>query len=369
MIANDIFDRLRRATDKVSRMDIDYELEEGSRSRLHDNVGASVVDDLATMLRTNPEFRKWYVGLQDAERRETDIDKKRRLELMLMYPFKYYQSTVKGKVKSDWEGRSGTSRDSSFDPSKHGEFENDVHYSDLGHGNLSSQYLSDRQREEIFRNKTPGSSAYKYTLESTGKYGTAHEQNPADNVMTSQFITKLIREVNKHYDKKIMTVLCALMLRWGINIPTYINRRDVPKVWWEMVSYAHKNGGIYNSTKNLRSFLSNFGVKDFRESSFQMRELRNIMMRITDSKSVDEVFRTLTSPQANNNYGDAGKAKNYFDIDVTARRFGELNESLKSLEDILESVFKSSFSESPDTDLERLVGTLLVNLPVLEEIQ
>lgn len=346
-LARDIFNRLKSATDKASNIVLNETSFGGSRTRMDDNVGGNVVDDLATMLKTNPAFKSWYLGLQKRERDEGNIDRKRRFELMLMYPFQYYASTLTGKAKSDWEGSVGTSRDSDFDPTRGGEVDNDVHFADMGRGNATNQYMSDAQREEVIRNRTELSQSHKYTLESTGKYGTKHEQNPADNVMTAQFLTKLIREANKQPDEKIMTVLCALLLRWGVNLPTYLNRRDVPSIWWRMVSYCHKNGGIYKNTKNLRTFLTNFGIAKFGgDSSPQMREIRNIMMRITDSKTVGEIYRTLTSPQANNQYGDAGKAKNYFDIDVTARRNGHINESVEGREVLISALLNIDESMS-----------------------
>ncbi len=328
MLARDIFTRLKRATDQVAKIELDTTEFGGSRTRMDDNVGGNVIEDLATMLRTNPAFKSWYLGLQKRAREESDIDAKRRFELMLMYPFKYYASTLTGKAKADWEGMRGTTRESSYDITRGGEADDDASFADLGHGKATDKYISSRQREEIFRNKTPLSTSYKYTLPSEGRYATKHEQNPADNVMTAQFLTKLVREANKHYDPKVLTTLLAMLLRWGINLPTYVNRRDVPKQWWQMVRVARDNGGIYNATKNMRWFLSNFGIGKFNNDGPQMREIRNIMMRITDSKDADEVFRTLTSPQRDNQYGGMGKAKDYFAIDVYAKRMGEMNESI-----------------------------------------
>lgn len=326
MLPLDLFNRIKKATDQVSKIEVSTEMEGGSRARFDDNIGGNITDDLRVMLDNNKEFRQWYSALARREANETNINTKRELALKLMYPFKYYSETLRGKAKSDWEGSLGTYRDSDMQQNRVRDGDEDDSTPFDGKGQATDQYMSDRQKYET---QTKGTTnAFRYTLDSVGSKGTVTaDTDPADTLMTSQFLTKLIREVNKHRDPKVMTLLMAQMLRWGINIPTYVNRRDVPKVWWQMVSFANKNGGIGKSTINLRSFLDNFGLKRYGTDSPQLRELRQIMMRVTDSKTVDELYRTLLSPQASKfETGDAGKAKDYFAIDVYAKRQQEFKD-------------------------------------------
>lgn len=363
MLANDIFARLQKAAKVVSKIVIDTTSFGGSRTRYDDNIGGNITDDLATMLRTNPDFKKWYIDLQRRESEESDINRKRELELKLMYPFKYYSDTLTGKAKSDWEGSRNTYRDSDQNQSRTGDGEeDDSHYAD-GAARATDNYISDEQRYELFHKYTSKSNSFKYTLESTGKYATGHEQDPADNVMTSQFLTKLIREVNKHRDPKVMTLLMGMLLRWGVNVPTYVNRRDVPKEWWRMVQYANKNGGIAKATTNMRTFLDEFGLKRFGSSTPQLRELRSIILRITDSDTVEELFSTLTSPQAGQrNDGHMGRAKDYFDINVTAKQMNmmkDLNESFDQ-DHLLQAVLLNCIYESLPVQVERDIMQCLV---------
>ncbi|AUR83114.1 hypothetical protein NVP1031O_132 [Vibrio phage 1.031.O._10N.261.46.F8] len=342
MAANkSLFNIVDKSVATVSALDLDsIELEKSSnRARLDDDIGGDRLEDVTTMLNTNPEFKKWYIELQRRASDATDVNMKRELELKLIYPFAAYRNTLQGKAKAMWEGDMNTISDHRLNTA--GENAEDGHaptYDELGTGNATANYVDpiagkqQARRRELNKRTTEGEkqdTSYAFTGQSIGPFdpgaktrsGTVKHtvsSNPAEGVMTANVLRKLIRDLKS--DEKAMAVFLAMLVRWNIALPTYIPRNEVPAMWHEMMKDVKKQGGRVKATKNMRKFLEPYGVKDFRPTrSPEMQTIQKAMLKVTDSKTAKELAATLNKPLNQGSGADRGK---YFGIPTTPDQRG-----------------------------------------------
>lgn len=384
---NNLFDIVDKAVASVSALDLEnIELEsESNRARLNDDLGGDNLEDVSTMLKTNPEFKQWYVQLQRRASDASSMDDKRELELKLIYPFAAYTKTLQGKAKAMWEGQMGTISDHRLNTA--GQDAEDGHaptYDELGQGNATAKYVDPiaakqmARRRELDKRTTAGDkqdTAYNYVGQSIGpfdpgaitKRGTVQHtlaSNPAEGVMTANVLRRILKELRA--DEKAMAVFLAMIVRWNIALPTYIPKNLVPPMYFEMMKQVRKLGGRAKATKNLRTFLEPYGVKDFRPTrSPEMKTIQKVMMKVTDAKTAKEMAEVLNKPMTTKSGNEGG---NYFGMGAATadQRGGEVThpvwEAFRTAverDTIASTNINESLSGDLETQFNEAVGTFL----------
>lgn len=205
--------------------------------------------------------------------------------------------------------------------------------------------ISDRRYEKKLERERGGPSSkstdtgYKFAGASTGASGPLiklhiSDDDPSRLHSTDNLIQRVVDSLKG--DDRTLKVLFALLLRWKIELPTFMHTGTVPAAWDQMQKEWEKDEELYS--KNLRKFLEQVGYKDFRQDSPQVRKLQETLLTLTDTKDEAELRSILVEAVKNTgDYGGFAKSKNDSDDAFAQSELkgdGKINES-SSVGDIL----------------------------------
>lgn len=272
-----------------------------NQTRYDDDVTAGDVNELSNFLN-DPANQRQYQVMQNKESRESEMYSKRQRELALLYLFQ--TNTIKGKTKEFWANEYSNSVFSDSALSRGvGEDGEIVDYTEFSQGRGkggSTEYMSDEARDAASRyreqSNTRKDTLYKTQSQSIGATGTPITINftkvrPEKGAGTDNLMEKLIDELKSN--KAATIVLMAILVKWRIELDTFIPKNKVPKEWGLVNKFLESAEA--DAVGNLRKVVEEFGVRNLRSTSPEITAIQNALMKVTDTKNADELARLLTS--------------------------------------------------------------------------
>ncbi|QPB08547.1 hypothetical protein [Vibrio phage Va2] len=305
-----------RDTDEILEM---YPTSIANRVRMDDDVTAGDIQELTDFL-SDPNNQRQYQSLQNREKNESEMYNKRKNELALIYLFQ--SNNIKGKTKAFWQQEydNKTYADNALQRGV-GEDGRIVDYDEFASGinggrSSSDLYMSDenrkarnKYREEVNLASRKGGkkvrdTLYKSQVQSLGSDGISVTINftgskPAKAASSDNLMLKLIEELDG--DKSAMIVLMAILVKWRIELDSFIPANKLPKEWKmvnDFISSAEED-----AVGNLRRVVYEFGVKNLRSTSKEIQAIQNALLKVTNSKDSKELAEMIANEAINETYG------------------------------------------------------------------
>ena len=272
-----------------------------NQTRYDDDVTAGDINELTTFLN-DPGNQRQYQNMQNREANESEMYSKRQRELALLYLFQ--TKTIQGKTNEFWANEYSNSvwSDSALNRGV-GEDGDIVDYDEFAQGagkGGSTEYMNDDARDAASRYREQKGNRkdtlYKTQSQSIGATGTAVTINftkvqPAKGSSTDNLMEKLIDELKG--DRSATLVLMAILVKWRIELDTFIPSAKVPKEWGMVNKFIESAED--DAVGNLRKVVEEFGIKNLRSSSPEIQAIQSALLRVTDSKDANELAELFNS--------------------------------------------------------------------------
>lgn len=272
-----------------------------NQTRYDDGVTAGEVAELATFLSGDIDNQKKYQRMQNSARNQSELYTKRKRELALLYLFQ--SNTIKGKTNEFWsnEYANRVFSDSALNRGE-GEDGEIVAYDEFSQGmgkntGVDNEYIDNdtkRKLRQVKRQDGKKDSLYLVQSQSIGATGSPVTINfskvkPAGGSSTDNLMERLIDALSD--DRSAMIVLMAILVKWRIELDTFIPASKVPKEWYLVSKFIES--ADEDAVGNLRKVVSEFGVKNLRSTSPEMKAIQDALLSVTDvkdSKELAEMF-------------------------------------------------------------------------------
>lgn len=292
-----------------------------SRARHDDDVTGGDIANLVTKLSDDVGFRR-YRQQQAKVSNARDLWELRGKELKLLFS----KQVAETRINSFWKNEyaSNVVRNSDFQKqlSEEGTLSSEDLVSRQRTGNNTfgdfvpdedRGKVSDHRRNKLIEDRKGGPSnksqdtSYRFTTASTGASGPLIKLHISDDDPSRQHSTDNLMQrtvASLEGDSRTMKVFVALLLRWKIELPTFLKSGKVPAEWKQLQAIYEKDEEGYS--KNLRKLLEEVGVKDFRMDSGPVKKLQETLLSLTGSKDERELRNLLVEAVKNTGQGGGG---------------------------------------------------------------